>query len=82
MILGAGCIGLMTLLSVKAHGCGKTIVCDLVDAKLEKAKELGADICINSGRTACNLSPSPPRTNCRFGKNVLKTVITIGLCST
>ena len=51
MILGAGCIGLMTLLSVKAHGCGKTIVCDLVDAKLEKAKELGADICINSGRT-------------------------------
>ncbi len=49
VILGAGCIGLMTLLSVKARGCGKTIVCDLVDARLEKAKELGADYCINSG---------------------------------
>ncbi len=47
VILGAGCIGLVTLLSCRAHGAGKIIVCDLVDARLEKAKELGADIVIN-----------------------------------
>lgn len=48
VILGSGCIGLVTLLSCKAHGAGKVIVADLVDARLEKAKELGADHVINS----------------------------------
>lgn len=47
-ILGSGCIGLCTLLSCKAHGAGQIIVCDVVDARLKKAKELGADIVINS----------------------------------
>ena len=47
--MGAGCIGLVTLLACKAHGAGKIIVSDLVDARLAKAKELGADIVINSG---------------------------------
>lgn len=48
VILGAGCIGLTTLLSARAHGCGRVIVADLVDARLQKAKELGADDVINS----------------------------------
>ena len=50
VILGAGCIGLVTLLACRAHGAGKIIVADLVDARLQKAKELGADFVINSGR--------------------------------
>ena len=41
IILGSGCIGLVTLLASKAHGAGTVIVADLVDARLEKAKELG-----------------------------------------
>lgn len=45
VILGSGCIGLVTLLSCKAHGAGKVIVADLVDARLEKAKELGCGPC-------------------------------------
>ena len=45
--LGSGCIGLVTLLACKARGAGKIIVTDLVDACLEKAKELGADYVIN-----------------------------------
>lgn len=47
VILGAGCIGLVTLLSCKAHGAGTIIVADAVDAKLAKAKELGADYVID-----------------------------------
>lgn len=47
VILGAGCIGLVTLLACKARGAGKIIVTDLVDARLQKAKELGADFVIN-----------------------------------
>ena len=39
-----------TLLSCKAHGAGKIIVADLIDAKLEIAKQIGADVVINSGR--------------------------------
>lgn len=34
----------------KARGAGKIIVADLVDARLEKARELGADHVINSGK--------------------------------
>ena len=34
-----GCIGLVTLLACKAKGAGQIIVADLVDARLEKAKE-------------------------------------------
>ncbi len=49
VILGAGTIGLVTLLSCKAHGAGKIIVADLIPAKLEAAKRMGADIVINSG---------------------------------
>ena len=51
VILGAGCIGLVTLLASKARGAGRIIVTDLVDARLAKAKELGADYVINSGQT-------------------------------
>lgn len=48
VILGGGCIGLVTLLSCKAHGAGQIILADIVDARLEKAKELGATHVINS----------------------------------
>lgn len=48
VILGAGCIGLVTLLACKAHGAGNIIVTDIVDARLEKAKELGATHVVNS----------------------------------
>ena len=50
VILGSGCIGLCTLLSAKAHGAGQIIVADIVEARLNKAKELGADVVINSGK--------------------------------
>lgn len=50
VILGSGCIGLVTLLACKAHGAGKIIVADLVETRLQKALELGATEVINSGK--------------------------------
>ncbi|MDK9848066.1 galactitol-1-phosphate 5-dehydrogenase [Staphylococcus equorum] len=47
LIFGAGSIGMMTLLSVKALGAGKITVIDLNEEKLAKAKALGADEIIN-----------------------------------
>lgn len=51
VILGCGCIGLMTLMSAKARGASQIIACDLENIRLEKAKELGAVHVINSKET-------------------------------
>ena len=48
VILGAGCIGLVTLLSAKARGAAKAIVVDLYDKRLEFARQMGADYTINA----------------------------------
>lgn len=48
IILGGGCIGLMTMMACKAYGASTLIVVDLVDARLKKAKELGATYTINA----------------------------------
>lgn len=48
VILGSGCIGLVTLLSAKAMGASNVIVVDLFDKRLEFAKKLGANHVINA----------------------------------
>ncbi len=50
VVTGSGCIGLMSLLSLKARGVSKVIVVDIMDKRLEQAKKLGADYVIN-GKT-------------------------------
>ena len=41
VVLGAGCIGLVTLMSLKARGVSEIYVADVLDKRLEKARELG-----------------------------------------
>ncbi len=48
VVFGAGCIGLMTMLSLYACGVSRVIVCDVVDLRLQKAKELGAALVVNT----------------------------------
>jgi len=47
-IIGAGPIGLLHLLLAKKMGAGKIVISDLVDKRLQVAKELGADKTINA----------------------------------
>lgn len=47
VITGAGCIGLVTLLALKAIGLKNIIVVDIVQKRLDKALELGASAVIN-----------------------------------
>ena len=47
VVTGAGCIGLVTLLSLKAMGVSNVIVVDIMEKRLQKALELGADYVIN-----------------------------------
>lgn len=47
VILGAGCIGLMTLQACRCLGASEIVVVDVLSKRLEKAKELGAMEVIN-----------------------------------
>lgn len=46
-VIGAGPIGLMTILSLKARGAGQILCSDLSEARLDLAKRLGTDAAIN-----------------------------------
>lgn len=48
VVLGAGCIGLVTLMALKARGVSEIYVADVLDKRLAKAKELGATRVFNS----------------------------------
>ena len=47
VVMGAGCIGLMTMMALKAEGVSHVYVVDIMQARLDKALELGADGVIN-----------------------------------
>ncbi len=47
VVTGSGCIGLMSMLSLRARGVSKIIVVDIMDKRLAQAKKLGADYVIN-----------------------------------
>ena len=49
VIIGAGKIGLLALMSAKVYGASPVIVVDFNQARLEKALALGADAVINAG---------------------------------
>jgi L-iditol 2-dehydrogenase len=51
LVLGAGMIGLLTLQALRTAGCGRIIIADLADDRLELAKNLGADDAVNSGNS-------------------------------
>lgn len=47
VVMGAGCIGLVTMMALKAMGVSSVYVVDIIQKRLEKALELGADGVIN-----------------------------------
>ena len=51
VVMGAGCIGLVTMMALKAMGVSKVYVADIMEKRLQKAQELGADGIINGART-------------------------------
>ncbi len=51
VVMGAGCIGLVTMMALKAMGVSRVYVADIMEKRLQKALELGADGVINAGST-------------------------------
>jgi galactitol-1-phosphate 5-dehydrogenase len=52
VVIGVGTIGLLALQTAKAMGAKTVTAIDINESKLEKAKLLGADVCINSLKEA------------------------------
>lgn len=50
VVAGAGTLGLGMVGAIKLRNPKKLIVLDMVDARLEKAKEFGADVVLNPGK--------------------------------
>lgn len=51
VVMGAGCIGLVSMMALKARGVAEVYVVDVMDKRLEKAMELGATGVINGMKT-------------------------------
>ena len=47
VVMGAGCIGLVSMMALKAEGISRDYVVDIMQKRLDKALELGADGVIN-----------------------------------
>ena len=47
VVMGAGCIGLVSIMALKARGVSEVYVVDIMEKRLKKALELGADGVIN-----------------------------------
>ena len=47
LVVGAGMIGLLTFQTLKARGCGHVMAVDTKEARLDLARQLGADKCFN-----------------------------------
>ncbi|MDO4284493.1 MAG: NAD(P)-dependent alcohol dehydrogenase [Eubacteriales bacterium] len=50
VVMGAGCIGLVSMMALKAEGVSRVYVVDIMEKRLEKALELGADAVINGAK--------------------------------
>jgi alcohol dehydrogenase len=50
VVVGAGPIGLATVMTAKLYTPARVVAIDLADGRLEKAREFGADVTINNGR--------------------------------
>jgi alcohol dehydrogenase len=50
VIVGAGPIGLATVMTAKLYTPARIVAIDLADSRLEKARAFGADVTINNGR--------------------------------
>jgi L-iditol 2-dehydrogenase len=50
VVIGAGTIGLFILQAAKLRGARTTVACDLNEFRLDVARRVGADVCINPGK--------------------------------
>ena len=50
VVVGSGMVGLLAIQAIRLAGCSQVIAVDLDSARLEKAKSLGADVCLQADK--------------------------------
>lgn len=50
VVMGSGCIGLVSMMALKARGVSEVYVVDIMEKRLQKAMELGATGVINGAQ--------------------------------
>lgn len=68
LVSGCGPIGLTTISASKTFGAKMVIACDLLEARLEVAQEMGADVVLNSG--SCNVAEEVKKLTDGIGADV------------
>lgn len=75
VIFGAGCIGLVSLMALKAEGVNTVYVVDIMEKRLEKALEVGATAVINSNM----VNPVEEINKLTAGEGVNLVIETVGM---
>jgi aryl-alcohol dehydrogenase len=78
IITGCGPVGLSAVMAAKIAGCATIIACDVIDTRLDMAKELGATHTINSRNTLSVVDEVKKIT--RIGTNYAIDCTGIGVC--
>ncbi len=78
MIIGAGTIGLLTILAARMKGAAKIIVSDMNEHRLAMAEKLGADIIINGTKE----DPIEVVRSATGGKGVAAVIEAVGITAT
>ena len=71
VVMGAGCIGLVSMMALKAMGVSKVYVVDVMPKRLEKAMKLGATGVIN-GKDGGRLDPQGQATRAETAAMLLR----------
>ena len=72
VVMGSGCIGLVSMMALKARGVSRVFVVDVMEKRLQKAMELGADGVIN-GRSEDVLQKMEELTDGRGADLIIET---------
>lgn len=76
LISGCGPIGLTAISASKTFGARMVIACDLLDARLQDARDMGADVTINSG--SCDLPAEVRRLTDGLGVDAAIDITGVG----
>eukprot|EP01018_Ginkgo_biloba_P011939 Gb_04942 [translate_table: standard] len=82
LVMGAGPIGLVTMLSARAFGAPRIIIADVDEQRLSMAKKLGADDCILVSTNAQDIEEEVTRIQNAMGADINVTFDCAGFAKT
>lgn len=82
LVMGAGPIGLVTVLSARAFGASRIIIADVDEERLSMAKKIGSDECVLVSRDSQDIDEEVTRIQNAMGGNIDVTFDCAGFAKT